>query len=111
MSAKIIDTVTPFLKVTLRTLVLKDAIEYQNAVALEVESELKEETPVRTGQLMRSWRTEFARSAGAVARIINDQPYGPLVNYGTARMRGRHFVERVEARIKSIAARVARRLF
>jgi len=54
--------------------------------------EIKESTPVLTGQLRASWGSEISAD-GAKGRIYTGKEYAVCVEYGTWKMKGRFFVK------------------
>lgn len=84
-------------------------VEFMNAVAVELQTEVKKITPVDTGFLKSQWRVRFSTRLQTPARVLNDTRYGSFVNYGTINFVGRFFVERIIDQAPSIAARVLRR--
>lgn len=88
-----------------------NVVQFTNAVAADLHSELQDETPVRTGNLRNGWRLQVTTAATAPALVVNPVEYGPYVNYGTSRMRGRFFLERVVERAPRIAREAYDRLF
>lgn len=51
----------------------------------------KLKTPVRTGQLVRGYRTSFGRLEGVLANIVK---YAPYVEYGTRYFNGRFYLKK-----------------
>lgn len=84
-------------------------VEYMNAVAVEIQTEVKKVTPVDTGHLQRNWFVRFSNRIQTPARVYNNVFYGPYVEYGTERFAGRFFTTLTKARAPSIAAKVQRR--
>ncbi len=84
-------------------------IQYMNAVAVEIQTEVKKITPVDTGHLRRNWLVRFSTRLQTPARVLNDVPYGPYVEFGTERFHGRFFTKRTRDRAPEIAAKVMRR--
>ncbi len=63
-------------------------------------SEIKDNTPVRTGRLKRGWRR--TRAIKGKATISNNVPYVIHVEEGTSRQPGQHFIRRAISKYTSI---------
>lgn len=66
----------------------------QNNLMDELEKNVKEFTPVRTGELKAGYYTEPAEQLGDDAYLFNDTPYHDYVNDGTPMMAPRNMVEK-----------------
>lgn len=81
----------------------KFAVEFPQAVAREI----VDNTPVKTGNLRRSWH--WIRN-GRTMSFVNATSYGIYVEFGTRFMQPRRFVGRAVDRAPVIAQEVWRRI-
>ncbi len=51
----------------------------------------KTKTPVRTGNLIKGYRTKYGKLEGVLANIVT---YAPYVEYGTRRFTGRFYLKK-----------------
>lgn len=68
--------------------------------SMKMDAELKQGTPVKTGNLRRSWHLDI--KGRFETENYNTAPYVRHVEHGTKNFEGRHFVQNVEDRAQEI---------
>lgn len=78
------------------------------ATVATLTADVKNNTPVDTGELMSAWHDDgTSADLNVPTRISNETPYGPYVEFGTSRMEPRGMMQRTIANAPSISRRVA----